>query len=178
MKRDSYIIHGDDGDITIETDGDGVVSVRGIDVDSELALAELGFEPHPCLIALDECINEAASKGAVDTVILLLAAGANVNASDWSCRTPLHRAAECGCADTIGVLVRAGANMNDVIIYNTSALHLAAAGGSTDAVEKLLALGANVEAKDCFGQTPLHHANLNKHREAADAIEAWIEEHS
>ncbi|MFM7135004.1 MAG: ankyrin repeat domain-containing protein, partial [Planctomycetota bacterium] len=48
--------------------------------------------------------------GAAEVVVLLLKAGAEVNAKDNKGGTPLHRAAGRGHAKVVAVLLKAGAN--------------------------------------------------------------------
>ena len=88
------------GPIVIESDGDEV-TVCGIDIEAERAAAALGFEPNPCLVALDKALVINARGGHVDVVEILLAAGADVHAvGDYA----LEIAGDHDDADVVKVL--------------------------------------------------------------------------
>lgn len=124
-------------------------------------------------------LHEAASRGHVQIVRALLAAGArrNPRASLKKCLflpsvrqphvladeargvTPLHLAAQQGQAVVISVLVEAGANVNTLGgKLAEPPLHLATRYGHTAAMLALFHSGADINAGNCRNQTALHAA--------------------
>ncbi len=105
-------------------------------------------------------LHWAALSNDLDTVNVLLAAGANVKAATRNGGvTPLFTACTNGNAAMIAAMLKAGADANSVTSYGTTALMLAASSGSAEAVGVLLDKGANVNAKDtAHGQTALMYA--------------------
>lgn len=128
-------------------------------------------------------LHEAASRGNVEIVKALLAAGArrSPRASMPKCLllssaqqqphvstqhdeaargvTPLHLAAQQGQAEVVRVLAEAGANVN--ILGGSLAeppLHLATRHGHTAAMLSLLHKGADINGGNCRNQTALHEA--------------------
>lgn len=105
------------------------------------------------------CIQLAAKTGNNGMVVLLLKAGADVNAKDASRITALEEAAFIGDTNVGEILLRAGADVNAVGgRRSATALHVAAYRGNTNFVELLLAYGADITVKDSFGKTPLQRA--------------------
>ena len=94
----------------------------------------------------------------------LVAAGADVGATDWGGDTPLHLAA--GSNENPAVLqtlVAAGADVGATDLVGNTPLHLAAQSNENPAVlEALLAAGADVLATCNYGWTPLHYASGNQ----------------
>ena len=86
---------------------DGTLITYGFDIESEMIAREMGFEPHPCFGAMDDALWEAARDGNIDTVEILLAAGANVHVYNDDA---LRLAAARGHADVVKVLLEAGAD--------------------------------------------------------------------
>jgi uncharacterized protein len=92
----------------------------------------------------------------LDTVELLIRAGANVKAKNRYGMTPLHLACTNGNGAMVEMLVNAGADPNTVLSEGESVLMTAARTGKADAVKALLAHGADVNAKESWrGQTAL-----------------------
>jgi len=87
---------------------------------------------------------------------LLLAAGADVNATDGDCRTPLHWAAEHGNVGAAAVLLGHGAHVNARDWMDRTPLHWATVGNSVGVPALLLAYGADVNVRDRDRATPLH----------------------
>ena len=71
-------------------------------------------------------LHEAAKKGAVESVKLLLARGLNVNARTPFEATPLHEACRAGHADMVNLLLRHKANPKIQTAHGASPLSLAA----------------------------------------------------
>ncbi|KXZ50615.1 hypothetical protein GPECTOR_15g298 [Gonium pectorale] len=87
----------------------------------------------------------------LDNVRSLLAAGANVNATDYCKQTPLHVCSAWGCLETVQEFLRAGAD--------------------TNAIDKeLLNSGAYTDAKDEEGRTPLDVARSNDNDDVVDLL--------
>jgi len=104
-------------------------------------------------------LADAAFRGNVDGVRLLLAHGALVNAVSKAGTQPIHDAALGDSADVIRELAIHGADINARSRDDgQTALYMAAAMGKMKAVKALIALGADLAAKDSQGRTPLDAA--------------------
>ena len=84
----------------------------------------------------------------LDTVALLIRAGANANATNRYGVKPISLAATNGDAAMIQTLLKAGADANSTTPEGESVLLTAARTGSVSAVEMLLTHGANVNARE------------------------------
>lgn len=123
-------------------------------------------------------INEADIYGltalhwAVDDQIVnaLLAAGANVHATNYERRTSLHLAAQKGNVAAALALLTGGATVDEKDNERCTSLHLAAQDGYIKTVHALLAAGAKANAKDNNGFTPLHFVEM--YSPNADFVEA------
>lgn len=93
---------------------------------------------------------------------LLLAKGANVNASDAKLWTPLHTAAWYSQEAIMKLLLDRGANIEAVNRGAETPLHVAVRSSSKAAVKLLLDEGANFEAADDNGSRPLHIAAYSR----------------
>jgi uncharacterized protein len=112
-------------------------------------------------------VNAAAPDGAtalhwavhrddVETVDLLLRAGAKVGVANRYGVRPLSLAAENGNAPIIERLLKAGADPNTALPEGETALMTAARTGKTEALRALIAHGADVNVRDSAqGQTAL-----------------------
>jgi ankyrin repeat protein len=105
-------------------------------------------------------LHWAAFNDDLETVNLLIAAGANVKVTTREgAITPLFMACQNGNAAMIEALLKAGAGANAVKANGTTALMVAASSGSAAAVKVLLDRGANANAKESVhGQTALMFA--------------------
>ncbi len=103
----------------------------------------------------ESSIHDGASDGNIDAVKKHLAAGADVNAKDDDCETPLHFAAAFGHKETAELLIAEGADVNAKSRSGLTSLHLTAIGNQKKIAELLIAAGADVNAKDEDGGTPL-----------------------
>ena len=104
-------------------------------------------------------IQQAAETGNIEAVKQHLAAGVDVNASNFAGWTPLHRAAIKGHTQIIQLLIANGADVNAKHdAFGTTPLHYAAEEGHKEIAELLIATSADVNAKDEKGKTPLDAA--------------------
>ncbi|XP_049769514.1 ankyrin repeat domain-containing protein 65-like [Schistocerca cancellata] len=118
---------------------------------------------------------EAARQGAAEQLRELLAAGADVEASEegtWGGSwTALHWAADGGHVAAASCLVGAGAEVDARTSRGQSTpLHLAAESGHAGVVRLLVGASADPNARDRVGRTPLHRAAEEGHAEAAAEV--------
>lgn len=99
----------------------------------------------------------------------LIAAGADIDASDVYGRTPLYNAVVRGNGDAVKLLLEEGASVSAQADDGDTALHNAASTFSIEAVEALLDHGADPDAIGNGGRTPLHLATL-KNQTAKDVV--------
>lgn len=102
----------------------------------------------------------AAASGDLERVKALIAAGADVNATDELGWTPLMKACfndemDCGFPEVAQALIDAGADIEAQIVYGTRPLMLAAGRGEARVVDVLLKAGVDVLAKNEGGRTAL-----------------------
>ena len=93
-------------------------------------------------------LRVAASMGEVETVQILLNAGATVDATTYHGSTPLWEAAYGGHILVIEALLRVEANVNAASSDGRTPLMVAASRGHADAVEALLEAGADPALQD------------------------------
>ena len=89
---------------------------------------------------------------------VLIDHGAEIEALDWSGRTPLHWAAQFGLVDVADLLIQNGAGVDPQENDGSTPLHWAAREGHHEVVRLLLAHGAKPDVKDHESRTPLHFA--------------------
>ena len=87
---------------------------------------------------------------------VLIEHGAEVEALDWSGRTPLHWAAPFGVVDVADLLIQSGAGVDRQGKDGATPLHWAAREGHHEVVRLLLARGATPNVKEHESCTPLH----------------------
>ena len=117
----------------------------------------------------------ACVPGLSETVRVLIAAKADVNATNARGETPAHIAADAGpgSEETLGILIDAGANIHACTRYGqVRPLHLAARQCSAIPVALLLKHGANPHALDSDGRTPLHWVGVGSLYEEQDMLTA------
>ena len=125
-------------------------------------------------------IHDAAFRGAVATLRLLLESGESPDALDEFDRTPLHflcrsvKDATRHHAACFKLLRDAGANLeaSDSIGYRP--LHCAVCGGSVELLSLLVQSGVNVDAATNHGVTALHVAARRVLSSAFDCIEVLL----
>jgi ankyrin repeat protein/peroxiredoxin len=116
-------------------------------------------------------LHDAALKGHLDILELLLAHGADVDSRNAQGATALHDAALAGQKNAADALLKHGANINAHDSESgATPLHLAASWGRRSVVELLLARNADPRIKDKSGRTPLDLAIANGQAEAAAVL--------
>jgi ankyrin repeat protein len=110
----------------------------------------------------------AASNIRPEIVVVLLKAGADVNAKMQGGYTPLLIAASRKSSEIMTVLVKAGADVNaaDEIDGNTPLMMVQDA----EMVGLLIKGGANVNAKNKHGKSVLNCAQTNKNQQVAEEL--------
>ncbi len=121
-------------------------------------------------------VADAAQRGDVEAVRVLLRQGADVNAAQGDGMTALHWAAEQGRVDLIEVLVYAGAHVEATTrLGDYRPLHLASRAGHVGAVQALLDGGAEAGARTATGVTALHYAaGAGRHESVAALLAAGV----
>jgi ankyrin len=106
----------------------------------------------------------------VENAVLLIHAGANVNAKNDLGVTPLWTASLNGSAVMVRKLLDAGANPNVPLLLGETPLMAAARSGNPEVVGQLLAKGANANLRAARGQTALMWAVAEKHPEVVKVL--------
>lgn len=123
---------------------------------------------------VNDRLFQAAKAGNVTAIESALAAGADVDALDYSerknGRSALSYAAQNNQPDAIRTLVAAGAQVNLANNTGYTALHHAAEAGATEAAKALLELGADRNAHHMGGFTPRQVAIENNHPDLAEFL--------
>lgn len=116
-------------------------------------------------------LHGLASRGHVDAVRVLLAAGAAPGELNGSGLTALHLAADQGHDDCVAALLAAGAPVDERMAdRGLTALHLAAMHGHDDCVRLLLDAGADREAPDAVGRSALDWSVRGHHSMTAEML--------
>jgi cytohesin len=116
-------------------------------------------------------LHDAALKGHVDIMELLLSHGAEVNSLNAQGATALHDAALAGQRAAADALLKHGANINARDSESgATPLHQAASWGRRSVVELLLARHADPGIKDKNGRTALDLAVANGQQEVAEVL--------
>ncbi len=96
----------------------------------------------------------------IRTVIVLLDAGADIDATDGNGETPLHAAIASSKTDIAAILLHFEASIEAPGEEGRTPLHYAAAEGGERMATLLLDAGAEVNARDDNGLTPLYTAGM------------------
>jgi ankyrin repeat protein len=137
------------------------------------AIAQVGQGASDYSAANDKTpLMTAAQQGDAAAVSRLIAAGADVNASNAGGATALMFGALGGDPAVVSLLVRAGARTDARAKLGWTALALAAVKGHTEAADVLLNAGADQGARDAYGWTPLMRA---VDRRRADVVRLLLE---
>lgn len=132
------------------TDGTVEIVTSDLQQHPEWANAELfsGIRP----------LYRASVLGREEIVALLLAAGADVNATTDRGTLALHAASQNGHEKIFDRLLAAGAKVDEANDTGQTPLHLAVRFNHPLLVQKLLEAGASPNRADMMGRTPLHYA--------------------
>ena len=126
---------------------------------------------HDTTIAKNTPLIDAAAKGYVEIVTLLINNGADIARRDVTGNTPLHSAAEKGHIKVINVLITVSkADVNTINNFGMTPLHNAASQGKTAAVQALIDAHALLDSQDDDGNTALHLAVEEDHTDVAEAL--------
>lgn len=106
------------------------------------------------------------------STLILIAAGADIEARAKFGWTPLHRAAWEDKGEVAAILINAGAKIEAVEMNELTPLHFAAWKGKPNAARVLIDAGAILDAKDKAGRTPLA---LAREENRSDVIKMLIE---
>ncbi|KAJ3095937.1 hypothetical protein HDU96_000988, partial [Phlyctochytrium bullatum] len=137
--------------------GTVVHSAAEADDDNVLRLfLEFGADPD----ARDLLETSALFNAGVKCLHILLNPGADVNARDRHCRTPLMEFCARGNVDVAKILIDHEAHVNYANDFGHSTLHIAvsAFGSGPDVIRLLLDAGAQINAQNREGETPLYMA--------------------
>ena len=121
----------------------------------------------------NEKLRTAAREGNIEQLRLLIAAGADVNATDDEERTPLRMAAREGHTECVHLLLSApGIDVNQVTNLEETPLYHAAYAGHADCIRLLLTVpGIDVNAAEYDdGYTPLYAAVKNDDAECVELL--------
>jgi ankyrin repeat protein len=113
----------------------------------------------------------AAFNGDVDEAKRLIAAGADVNATNNYGVNAMLLAADIASTGLIQLLLKHGVDPNTANADGETPLHLVARAGNIEAAKALLKAGARVDPREKFGeQTPLMWAVTRRHPAMADFL--------
>ncbi|XP_049839573.1 putative ankyrin repeat protein RF_0381 isoform X4 [Schistocerca gregaria] len=118
----------------------------------------------------DRRLIQLAKKGAVQELVVLLEAGADVRAFDENRNTALHWAAASGSVEAVRRLLQARASVNARNNRRETPLYYAVWNGSAAVVRLLAGSSADPNARADDASTPLHWAAYWGHTEAAAAL--------
>ena len=113
----------------------------------------------------------AVFKGDIEQAKKLLAAGADVKATNAYGVNAMQLAADASNTELVRLLLKAGADPNSPNPEGETALHLVARAGNVEAAKLLLRAGAQVDPKESFGgQTPLMWAVARRHPQMVELL--------
>ena len=109
----------------------------------------------------DHLLEQVLGFGGVNSSIILVLQGADVNAQDKGGLIPLHNASSYGHLDIAALLIKYSTIVNATDKWGFTPLHEAAQKGRTQLCALLLAHGADPTLKNQEGQTPLDLASAD-----------------
>lgn len=119
-------------------------------------------------VGKETALHLASSQGCFDAAKLLLAQGADKEASSAVGYTPLHYACDNGHLSVARLLLEQGVYVNAVNIRSVTPLHNACLKGNVPLVKLLMSHGADPTHVDNYGETPVQAAlKAGKHKEFA-----------
>ena len=126
---------------------------------NEMALAEYLLENEVCPNLLQLALHLSSKKGNLDLCQILVSKGVNIDALDWTKRSPMFYAVFGNQNDMTNFLLEKGADPNGRgKRMKETLLHLAVRNGNFDICQKLVANGAALEALDSKNRTALSYA--------------------
>ncbi|XP_033643083.1 histone-lysine N-methyltransferase EHMT2-like [Asterias rubens] len=120
-------------------------------------LAE-GFDPNYRFRShnMESALHPAAANGNLEIIVILLQAGANIDAEDEDHKTPLMSAVESNHNDCMRYLIKHGATVQHKDDEGMTILHVAAKNGNLEAVKYITSLRKiNPNSQDDGGWTPI-----------------------
>jgi ankyrin repeat protein len=140
-------------------------AVKAEDLEAVAAALSAGADVNELDPSTMTALHMAASRGAVDIAVLLINAGADVNAQTGSGQgsvRPLHLATQFNRTAVVALLLTHGAAVDATTSRGETALLLAAKSGYVDSAEQLLQSGANPLAGEAsFGDSAIYIAAMN-----------------
>jgi len=116
-------------------------------------------------------LHDAAKSGDIEAVKLALAAGEDIDESDFVTGAALHIAVLGNHTAAVDVLLENGADIEAESELNSSRpLHMAAGFGKTEILASLISGGADIEAYDGKGRTALILAAIAGHTSTVEAL--------
>ncbi|PVD30759.1 hypothetical protein C0Q70_10034 [Pomacea canaliculata] len=106
-------------------------------------------------------LHFAVLRHRIGCILLLINAGAKLDAKDTFGNTPCHYAADDGHCQILDVLIRKGVNVNSQDITSKTPLMKAVRNNKTDAVLRLLRASADLNITDRNSDMALHYAARN-----------------
>lgn len=111
---------------------------------------------------LNKQFRDAAARGDIEMLKLLLDRGADIHSRNCDEWTALHNSARRGHVECLKYLVEHGAHAKAITINGSTAIHLASEIGHLNCIEYLVSLGVSVDAKTSVdNKTALHIASEN-----------------
>ncbi len=116
-------------------------------------------------------LNHAIAGGNLDTIRLVLKAGANPNTVIPGVKsTPLQAACSNKCMPVIKLLISAGADYLIKDANDQTLVHCACSSGFVELIDLLASLNVDLNTKDVYGKTPLIIAIFEDHDECAKVL--------
>jgi len=115
-------------------------------------------------------LNIASLLGETAVVVQLLDQDANIQATDSSGNSAMHRAASKGQTETVNLLIKHGGKINAVNNRKETPLYLAAASGQLKTVKLLVKNGADTSIIAKNKTSPLSVAIASGHQQSALAL--------